>query len=133
LSLAAGLTSFFESNRHALVEAKVNVRKEAPSHLRLDNVSIMLTASETQAFLSPGSQADELICRGIAARFLLLGTTKDIDKETSAASIDTVVSVCEAGAGQVQEQAAHLPQEQAERVMETTRLLTKALKGFSRK
>ena len=126
------LTHRMEEIRDALVTTKVNVRKEAPSHLKLGGVSIMLTASEAQAFLSPSSQADELICRGAAARFLLLATTKEVDKETSAAAISTILSVCEAGAAQLQEQAAHLPQEQADRVLETARLLTKSLKGFSR-
>jgi hypothetical protein len=127
------LAQRMEEIRGALVAAKVNVKKEAPSHLKLNHGSIVLTASETQAFLSPSSQADELICRGVAARFLLLEATKDVDKQSSAATVETILAVCEAGASQLHEQAAHLPPEQAERVLESARLLSKTLKGFAKK
>ncbi len=127
------LAQRMEEIRAALVETKVNVKKEAPSHLKLNHVSIALTASETQAFLSPSSQADELICRGVAARFLLLQTTKDLDRESNKALVETILSVCEAGASQLHEQAAHLPPDQAERVLETAHLLSKTLKGFAKK
>jgi hypothetical protein len=122
-----------EQIRETLAAEKINVRKETPSHLKLNHVSIVLTASETQSFLSPCSQADELICRGVAARFLLLEATRDFDKDTSETAVGAILAVCEAGASQLQEQAAHLPTEQAERVMETARLLTKTLKGFNHK
>jgi hypothetical protein len=122
-----------EHIRQALVGEKVSVRKEAPTHLKLGQVSIMLTASETLAFLNPSSQADELICRGAAARFLLLEVSREIEKDANTDSIAMVLTVCEGGASQLQEQAAHLPPAEAERVLETSRLLVKSLKGFSRK
>jgi hypothetical protein len=119
-----------EDIRAALIAEKAHLKKGSPSHLKIGHVSIMLTGSEAYAFLSPSSQADELICRGVAARFLLVELTKDATKEGNLAP---VLSVCEAGAAQLQEQAAQLPADQAERVLETSRLLTKTLKGVIKK
>jgi hypothetical protein len=131
--IVESLTKRMEEIRAALIAEKAHLKKGAPSHLKLGHVSIMLTGSESQAFLSPSSQADELICRGVAARFLLLELTKDMSREGGATNLGPVLNVCEAGAAQLQEQAAQLPSEQAERVLETARLLTKTLKGLSRK
>lgn len=128
--IVESLTKRMEEIRAALIAEKAHLKKGSPSHLKLGHVSIMLTGSESQAFMSPSSQADELICRGVAARFLLLELTKDISKEGGAAKVGPVVSVCEAGAAQLQEQATQLPPEQAERVLETARLLSKSLKGL---
>ena len=131
--IVESLTKRMEEIRAALIAEKAHLKKGSPSHLKLGHVSIMLTGSESQAFMSPSSQADELICRGVAARFLLLELTKDTAKEGGSINLGAVLSVCEAGATQLQEQAAQLPAEQAERVLETARLLTKTLKGLSQK
>ena len=131
--IVESLTKRMEEIRAALIAEKAHLKKGSPSHLKLGHVSIMLTGSESQAFMSPSSQADELICRGVAARFLLLELTKDWGKEGGSATLGAILSVCEAGAAQLQEQAAQLPSEQAERVLETATLLTKTLKGLNKK
>ena len=130
--IVESLTRRMEEIRGALIAEKAQLKKDSPSHLKLGQVSIMLTGSETHAFMSPSSQADELICRGVAARFLVLELTKEL-KEGGGANLSPVLSVCEAGAAQLQEQSAQLPADQAERVMETARLLTKTLKGIHAK
>jgi len=129
--IVESLTQRMEDLRAALIAEKAQLKKDSPSHLKLGQVSIMLTGSETHAFMSPSSQADELICRGVAARFLVLELTRDL-KEDRSANLDPVLSVCEAGAAQLQEQSAQLPADQAERVMETARLLIKTLKVLNR-
>ncbi len=131
--IVESLTRRMEEIRSALIAEKAHLKKGSPSHLKLGQVSIMLTGSEAHAFMSPSSQADELICRGVAARFLVLELTKDAAKQSLGASVSPVLSVCEAGVAQLQEQAAQLPADQAERVLETATLLTKTLKGLSKK
>ncbi len=128
--IVESLTKRMDEIRGALIAEKAHLKKGSPSHLKLGHVSIMLTGSETQAFMSPSSQADELICRGVAARFLLLELTKDQSSEAGAVNLQPVLSVCEAGAAQLQEQATQLSAPQSERVLETATLLTKTLKSF---
>lgn len=121
------LTQRMEEIRAALLEDKAHIKKDAPKNLKLGNSSIMLTASETDAFVSPSSPADELICRGVAARFLLLESTKQLAKGEGTANVAMLFRVCDTGAKQLQEQSAQLQPDQAERVLETARLLTKVL------
>jgi len=130
--IVESLTKRMEEIRGALIAEKAQLKKDSPSHLKLGQVSIMLTGSETHAFMSPSSQADELVCRGVAARFLLLELTRDL-KGGGSPNLGPVLSVCQAGAVQLQEQSAQLPQQQADRVMETAKLLIKTLKSLDAK